>query len=454
MEERCCVRPVVLAMGLWLLGPASAGAQATGAAQAGATPGLQGSAQTSAGQAPDVQGVREELERLRQELATMRDAYEQRIAALEQRITALGSPAEGATTAAAATPASVDTSPAPAPVAATGPASKMFNPDTSVIANFLGATGRNERSEQPSLQLSEAEVSFQAVVDPYARADIYLAAGPDGVEIEEGFATFTSLPAGLLLKAGKMRANFGKVNTLHTHALPTADRPLVTDNLVGGEEGLSDGGLSLSKLLPNSLLYLEAIGEVYGSHSASFASSKRSKLTYLGRARAYRDITEGTNLDLGASVAYGPGNLEGWTGPLFATDPGDLDKRLIGVDVSFHYRPLRRAIYRRLNLRSEFVWSRQDMPTGEPARAFGFYSLGELQFARRWYIGARADRSGRTFEPDIVDKGGSVFLTYWPSEFSQVRGQFRRTRYGDDVTANEVLFQLNFSIGAHGAHVF
>ena len=40
-------------------------------------------------------------------------------------------------------------------------------------------------------------------------------------------------------------------------------------------------------------------------------------------------------------------------------------------------------------------------------------------------------------------------MTYWPSEFSQVRGQFRRTPYGDGPTAvhfppNELLFQFNF----------
>ena len=29
-----------------------------------------------------------------------------------------------------------------------------------------------------------------------------------------------------------------------------------------------------------------------------------------------------------------------------------------------------------------------------------------------------------------------------------------RTNYGDGITANELLFQFNFSIGAHGAHVF
>ena len=35
------------------------------------------------------------------------------------------------------------------------------------------------------------------------------------------------------------------------------------------------------------------------------------------------------------------------------------------------------------------------------------------------------------------DTGGSLLLTYWPSEFSQIRGQLRRTRYGEGLTANE-----------------
>ena len=53
-----------------------------------------------------------------------------------------------------------------------------------------------------------------------------------------------------------------------------------------------------------------------------------------------------------------------------------------------------------------------------------------------------------------MDKGGSLLLTFWPSEFSQVRGQYRHTRYGEGMTANEFLFQFLFSIGAHGAHPF
>jgi hypothetical protein len=53
-----------------------------------------------------------------------------------------------------------------------------------------------------------------------------------------------------------------------------------------------------------------------------------------------------------------------------------------------------------------------------------------------------------------VDKGPSLLLTYWPSEFSQIRGQYRRTNYAEGSTANELLLQFLFSIGAHGAHTF
>ena len=38
---------------------------------------------------------------------------------------------------------------------------------------------------------------------------------------------------------------------------------------------------------------------------------------------------------------------------------------------------------------------------------------------------------------------------------SQLRGQYRRTRYGDkEQPANELIFQVLFTIGAHGAHPF
>ena len=384
---------------------------------------------------PDAAALQQQIDQLKKE-------FGERIAALEAKLGEAQAAAQQA--AAPAVPAAVDTPVSSAPVSN----AKVFNPDMSVMGNFVGVAGKNDHSDQPAFELSEVEVALQAIVDPYARADFYLAAGPEGVEVEEGFLTLNALPAGLLLKAGKMRAEFGKVNRTHTHQLPWADRPLVTQNLVGGEEGLSMPGVSLSKLVQNSALFLEATGEAYFGSSDVFESSERSKLTYVGRLRGYRDLTEGTNIDVGGSYAFGPSAQT----DVFTTE--DSDTELIGFDATFRYRPLRRSIYKRLMARTELVWSRPRSNGISAERAFGYYGSGEYQFARRWFAGARYDRSAQALDPSLVDTGGSFYLTFWPSEFNQIRGQYRRTNYGDGVKGNEFLFQMNFSIGAHGAHVF
>jgi hypothetical protein len=359
--------------------------------------------------------------------------------------TALPPPASPPPSTIAASPAG-----APAPSQATPEAqpppassSKVFNPDIAVIGNFLGAAGNNSQVSTPAFQMQEVEVSFRAAVDPYARADFFVAIGQDGsIDLEEGYATFTSLPLGLLAKVGKLRAAFGKVNQMHNHVLPWTDRPLMTDNLLGGEGGLSDAGFSVSRLIPNRALFVEVTAEVYRGESEIFQAPTSSDLTYVGRLRGYRDISDAANIDIGGSVAYGHNGV----GP-------DSTTQLVGFDATFRYRPLRTALYRRFLARTEMAWSRRSELAGQP-QSFGAYVSGEYQFSRRWYVGARLDYADRAEDPLLTDKGGSLILTFVPSEFSQIRGQYRRTRYGEGTTANEFLVQFLFSIGAHGAHVF
>ena len=162
----------------------------------------------------------------------------------------------------------------------------------AVIGNFLGAAGNNSVNPSPALEMHESEASFQAVVDPYARADFFISFGEEGVDLEEGFATLTELPGELLTRVGKMRAAFGKVNTLHNHVLPWTDRPLVTNNLVGGEEGISDAGISVARLIPTGTVFLEATGQVFRGDSADvFTSSERGDLSYVAHLRGYHDLT-------------------------------------------------------------------------------------------------------------------------------------------------------------------
>jgi hypothetical protein len=359
--------------------------------------------------------------------------------------------------------------PAPAPGQATqtqtfgGATSnaKLLNPDISLIGDFIGTAGHNTVSPSPSLQLHETEVGFQAIIDPYSRADAFISFGEIGVNVEEAYITFTSLPAGLLLKVGKMRADFGKVNTIHNHALPYIDRPLVTDNLVGGEDGIDDAGLSLSRFLPAPKnWFLEGTAQVFrGDSDDVFQATRRQNLSVVGHLRGYRDLSESTNLDLGVSYARGH-NISG-IGRI--ANPDQFLTNLYGADATLRWKPLRRAIYHSFLFRSEFFWSARDQLSAanlfQTQHAFGLYSDAEYRANRRWTVGGRFDRSGHASNAHLTDTGFSAILTYWPSEFSQIRGQYRFGHLADPVTtnysnANEFLFQFLFVMGAHGAHPF
>lgn len=401
--------------------------------------------------------------------AQTKDDTQERLKALEERIRVLEAEVQAlkATQAAAPAPAPATAAPAPptvvqAPVGAPGgptgqlpvyggpsALSKVFNPDIGVIGNFIGATGRNRINPFRALSLQESEVSLQAIVDPYARADFFLALGEEGIEVEEGYVTFSGVPGGFVPRVGKMRAAFGRVNSFHNHTLPWVDRPQVTFNLLGGsleeaDVGIKDAGVSVSRILPApGGLFLEATGEIFRGDSGSlFQSSRRSDLSFVGRLRGYGDLTESTNLELGSSYARGHNDL----GSSFTT-------QLYGFDATLRWKPLRRAIYHSFAARTEVFWSRR-AEVLSTQRASGLFASAEYRLGRRWFIGGRYDWSERARNAAQHDSGGSLLLTYWPSEFNQIRSQFRRTRYAEGQTANELLFQFLFTLGAHGAHPF
>lgn len=399
-----------------------------------------------------------------------------RLRALEDRIRSLEAEVEALKAAQARVSAAATTAPTPAPPVPAAPAqettvprevqlppgapltpsgslpvyggasaaAKVLNPDVSVIGDFIGAAGRNPINPFPSLEMHESEVGLQAIIDPYARGDFFFTFGEEGVGLEEGYITFTSLPGGFVAKVGKMRSSFGVVNTLHNHNLPWIDRPLVTDSLVGGEDGISDAGLSINRILPAPRgIYLDATAQIFRGDSGDvFTSSQRNNASTVGHLRAYHDLSDSTNLDVGFSYARGHNDL----GSAYRTE-------LFGTDITLRWKPLKRAIYHSFLTRTELIWSRREQ-INNIQRPFGLYTSAEYRVNRRWTVGGRYDRSGRSREASLTDSGFSTLLTYWPSEFSQIRGQYRYTKYAEGIGANEFLFQFLFVLGAHGAHPF
>ncbi len=412
--------------------------------------------------APPAQGTAPDYSAIEQKMRDLED----RVVMLEGQLRQMK--AQGALPPAAPPQATPEPGTAPATTAsvdqprlggAGGAASKALNPDISVIGDFIGGAGHNPVNPTPAFQMHESEIGLQAIIDPYARGDFFISFGETGVNLEEGFITFTALPKGFVVRGGKMRAAFGKVNTLHNHVLPWVDRPLVTQNLVGGEDGINDAGFSVQHIIPAPKnWFLEFTGQTFRGDSADvFTSSNKNDVSVVGHLRGYRDLTENSNLDLGVSYSRGHN--------LFGTD---FVTHLYGVDAAYRWKPVRRAIYKSFVARSEFIWRQQNQPSLTACvtitcpvntiagfqRAFGFYTSADYQFARRWFFGGRVDSSDRAFNSRLNDKGGSLVLTYWPSEFAQIRAQYRVTRYAGNFDAHEAFIQLQFSLGAHGAHPF
>ena len=125
-----------------------------------------------------------EAARLKAELDALRAEFAQKIAAMEERLKAVE--ASAASPAAPTAPPAIPEAPAAAAPFAAAPSTsaKVFNPDIAAIGDFIGAAGKSPGRGEPSLSMHEAELSFQAIVDPYARADVFLTFGPEEVGID------------------------------------------------------------------------------------------------------------------------------------------------------------------------------------------------------------------------------------------------------------------------------
>ena len=343
------------------------------------------------------------------------------------------------------TPPPAPEAPPPAPSPVGSPQSgTYFNPAISVIGNFLAIAGKNRVEDEPALQIHETEIAFQAIVDPYARADFFISLSNGGIEVEEGFITFTHLPADLLLKVGKFKAQFGKVNTMHAHVLPWADVPLPITDLLGSEDGWNDAGLSLARIFPlPGDTFSELTAQVFrGESEGLFEAPTRNDLSYLGHYRVYRDIGDDHNVEVGATWGRGHNGVT-----------ADSETTLENVHLVYRWRPLSGKPYRGFILRSELFRSRREQLDGKQ-NSRGFYVAGDYRLGQRWFAGGRYEFSDHKDDAGQRDRGEAAILTFWPSEFSQIRGELRQRRYAGGIKANEAILQFQFSIGAHGAHPF
>jgi len=354
-------------------------------------------------------------------------------------------------------PEAVAQQPTDAPAApASGPVrGNPLNPDISVVGWIQYSTEHESEEAWAPAEVREMELGLQSAVDPYSRADIFIAfSSAEGADVEEAYLTFLALPNGFLARLGKHRSLVTRFNRVHPPETAFATRPLVSETFFG-EEGLAVVGASLSRLIPNPWdIYVNLDLEVSDApdESGVFLPADREDLLYGGRLNAFVDLSESVNLALGGALYTGPFGFD-------ATAEEARRSWVSAADVTLRWKDPRRAIDR------SFLWTTEALRASidpedaaavgaEEDRPVGFFTHTEYQFARRWRLGGRYDWTEIPEGAEAHEAGALGYLTFTPSEFSLVslQGDTRRDAAGE--WDDRLFLKVTFNMGPHGAHPF
>ncbi len=334
--------------------------------------------------------------------------------------------------------------------------SNLANPAIGV--NALFRTEYVPRLDRPyGVAFEEAEVSLLSVVDPYWTLAANLVFTPGGADPEEVYATSAAVP-GIGLKVGKFRGTFGRQGTLHTHAFPFVEPPIVMGNVIGSE-GFKDAGLEAAWLTPLPW-YCELTAGAFGAapvdadHPLDLGSAAHGNLPALGHLRNLFDVTDDTTLETGGSALTGMG-------------ADGLHHTAFGADLTLKNVPPRQSNQRGWIATAEYL-RRESSGGGRTRRdADGWYGSAQLRWSQAWWTGVRVEEAVHSAN-DVLDqwlagtgriRKASANVAWVASEFSVIRAEYSAAKIMPDSGAPSVLdhraiVQANFTIGFHPPHAY
>lgn len=439
----------------WLLLPLTSSSHA-------ADEGSTAAAQKEAGVDPSA------LQALKSQVELLKAEYDKRIKELESQIEALqlqmlraAPEPEAAAPAAQQAAATVQTSPG------------ALNPALTAVGNFVGQgndmkiySAEGDRLDN-KMNLREVELDLRAAIDPYADGVIITSFGSDtpgsfSASVEEAYATIKKLPfvdqmpLGLKMQVGHFRPWFGSNNLLHTHDLPQTLRPLPIQEFLG-DEGFTGNGVSGSFFLPtpwSRKSSLNATLQFLSGGSVALSPNVNSRNAYIGHFSWFNSIRDTQNLQVGFSGYYQPGGNE--------VNEADF----YDVDFTYTWKPLRRGEWQSFVFSGEFLFARRAYPASEEppevaqalgdtapgqGKPVGLTLFGQWQFNRRLYAGVRWDRTDVLYNPSLVRRSVTPYISYYFSEFLRFRLNYEH-RWSDLYTENgrdSIIGELNFVFGSH-----
>jgi hypothetical protein len=137
---------------------------------------------------------------------------------------------------------------------------------------------------------------------------------------------------------------------------------------------------------------------------------------------------------------------------------------VIGVDLTYRWRPLQQGPYRSFLFRIEGMRQINDddpeLPDGVtyagPTRSYnGGYAFARYQLTRRTFVGVRGDVLEEPEADGAKLKAGSAYFQFYPSEFSKIVAGFERLSLDGGIEkTNRLVLQATFAIGPHKPHPF
>ncbi|MEQ1821611.1 MAG: hypothetical protein ABL949_03800 [Fimbriimonadaceae bacterium] len=315
-----------------------------------------------------------------------------------------------------------------------------FNPQISLITNFGAVLSDNNPSNDKSAGLREAELGIAADVDPFLKAEAYIAfATEDGkaiAEVEEAFGRYSNLGRGVSAKFGKIAAAIGRVQRNHADQLNYLEYPLIVSDFLG-EEGLRAGGASFGYLFKGERFNELTIEALDASDAPLFAGAHSGVPVWVGHYRTFMDFGENASMQLGATYANGPSGGGGQRSQLWAADmvykwtPGTSGKSLV--------------------IESEAYLGRPGFPGAKSA--FGGFASATYQLKPNLFGYIKFDYS-EVPGTSNKHKAYSLGLTLRPTEFHHWRVEFQHANGNFMPNRNALSLQFQMAIGAHPAHKY
>ncbi len=328
-----------------------------------------------------------------------------------------------------------------------------IKPSISLTGDFLARLGDDHHvsSHDDRFDLRGVDLIFSGTVDGVGKAVFTIAYHEDDVVLEEGFFIAEKLlPFHTYLKLGKFRVDYGLLNTVHPHALPQVDYPLIYRSYLG-HEGYIDEGIGISGRFPSpwkqpfhySLQVLNGNRHSHGDdhvHLHAYETGRMKDyddLVYVGRLhntlRPFNAFT----------LLWG---LSGLTGKF---EDEDASPRFIygGGDLTLLWHPFGDG-HKRIRWQSEVVSAQIEDETSWE-RSWGMYSFLDYQLLPDLLIGARYDYAEYPLESSYHSTAYTGYLTYDYSHSNRLRLQFSSLQRNRDKDINRLFVQWIFTLGRH-----